>query len=133
MEYAAADWRCVSYERADGTALVGAAAAPVFPTTTDNDKTTTYSTVSGDVDETIVLTSGATANVAITHDVNLLTTAGQIIAFVNEDPDYRMQIIVSNTGTMTLGSNAIDVFLWEGETLTLGFDTATNNRILTKG
>ncbi len=109
----------------------GGSGGGIFPATVDNDKTAAYTVVSGDVNETIVLTSAATADRKMTFDVSLLSS-GDTINFTNENATYRMEIEVSNTGTMTMG-NRTNIYLWEGEHITLGYNTATNARILARG
>jgi len=76
------------------------------------------------------LTSGASADATFTLDVSLLALGDQI-TFINES-DYRLKIVVSNTSTMTLNSAYTDLFIWKGESATLGGDTSTNARILAR-
>ena len=100
-----------------------------FPSS-DIDKTGNYTIVSGDVGNNLVLTSGASADATFTLDVSLLALGDQI-TFINES-DYRLKIVVSNTSTMTLNSAYTDLFIWKGESATLGGDTSTNARILAR-
>lgn len=72
---------------------------------------------SGDIGERITL-EGATGDKVFTLDVALLTTNESFITFYNNDPDYRLEIVVSDTGTMTIG-NRTNLYLWFGESVTL--------------
>jgi len=127
IEYATGDWRCINYQVA--ATAPGGGAGSGFPDT-DNDKTTAYTVLSGDVGENIVF-SGLSANVDCTLDVSLLSL-GDILGVVNEDSTYSVRVVVSNTSTMTLRSIKTDEYLWQGETLLLGGDTSTNARFLSR-
>lgn len=102
-----------------------------WPPTTDNDKTTNFTITSGEENEVVVLTSGASADSTFTVDVSLLTALDSVILFVNESADI-LRVVVSNTGTMTLNTVHIDQYLSPGETMTISGDTSTNARIIAR-
>jgi hypothetical protein len=100
-------------------------AAGILPITTST-KTTDYTVLVGDVGTRIILGSATVADRTFTLDVSLLADFSETISFENES-DYRLRIVVSNTGTMTINGTMIDIMLWKGEgILTLSGKTATN-------
>ena len=127
----------VVYAKTDGALYIKNDAGDEFNLTegggfpsTDEDKTAAFTVVSGNVGNSIVFNS-LSANVDCTLDVSLLALGDQL-AVINEDDTYRVRVVVSNTGTMTIGSVGIDLYLWQGETVLLGGDTSTNCRILAR-
>jgi hypothetical protein len=100
-------------------------AAGILPTATST-KTTDYTVVIGDVGTRIILGSATVANRVFTLDVSLLADFSEQISFENQS-DYSLKIIVSNTGTMTI-NNTITEFSIDrsGGVVTLSGDTATN-------
>ena len=111
---------------------VAAAGGGILPTT-DTDKTTNYTIVSGDIGDRIYLTSAASADSKFTLDVSLFADSGEAISFCNESA-YKLTIEVSNTGTMTFNNNVTDLVIWKGDPcLTVGGDTATNANVIAGG
>ena len=98
-----------------------------FPTSVDNNKTADYSIVAADKGEAIVYTSATAAGRTVTYDLSLWTTAGAVLTVVNESA-YIIKVIVSNTGTMTIGGG-IDKYIGPNETITMSADTATHVRV----
>ena len=98
-----------------------------FPTSVDNNKTADYSIVAADKGEAIVYTSATAAPRTVTYDLSLWTTAGAVLTVVNESA-YIIKVIVSNTGTMTIGGR-IDKYIGPNETITMSADTATHVRV----
>jgi hypothetical protein len=102
-----------------------------FPTSTDSgDKTTAYSIVAGDENTTVVAGSATTADFTITYDLSLWTTAGSLLTIANES-SYIVKVLVSNTGTMTIGGG-IDKFIGPNGTITMAADTATHVRVVAR-
>ena len=102
-----------------------------FPTSTDSaDKTTAYTVLVGDENTTVVAGSATTADFAVTYDVSLWTTAGSLLTVANES-DYIVEVIVSNTGTMTIGQG-INAYVSPGGTITMSADTSTHVRVVAR-
>ena len=109
-------------------ALSGGGGGGILPIAADSVKTGAYTVVAGDITTgaTIVLGSGAAADTKFTLPVSLLTDYSAKINFRNVST-YRLQVEVSNTGTMTLNDSKTDIMIWKGDgTVTLHGDTATN-------
>lgn len=121
----------LTYDNSGGLISLEAAGGGgnTYPSATDNsDKTADYTVVSGDVNDNLILGSATAADRKFTLDVSLFSTTDEFITFVNES-DYRLQIEVSNTSTMTLSSIHTSIYLWKGESCTISGDTSTNARI----
>ena len=96
-------------------------------------KTADYTVLSGDVGTRIILGSATAADRKFTLDVSLLADDTEQISFVNKS-DYRLEIEVSNTGTMTFNDLATNRYLWKGDgVLTVNGDSATNADIVAGG
>ena len=74
--------------------------------------------------------SAASADFTITYDLSLWTTAGSLLTIANES-DYIVKVLVSNTGTMTIGGG-IDKFIGPNGTITMAADTATHVRVVAR-
>jgi hypothetical protein len=102
-----------------------------FPTSTDSgDKTAAYSIIAGDENTTVVAGSATSADFTITYDLSLWTTAGSLLTIANESA-YIVRVLVSNTGTMTIGGG-IDKFIGPNGTITMAADTATHVRVVAR-
>jgi len=102
-----------------------------FPTSTDSgDKTAAYSIIAGDENTTVVAGSATSADFTITYDLSLWTTAGSLLTIANESA-YIVKVLVSNTGTMTIGGG-IDKFIGPNGTITMAADTATHVRVVAR-
>lgn len=89
-----------------------------------------YTVLAGDVGFRVDLPSSATVDRVATLDVSLLADDTEQISFINQS-DYRLEIVVSSTGTMTINNLKTNHYLWKGDgVLTLNGDTATNNNIV---
>lgn len=103
-----------------------------FPPSTDNaDKTTAYTVVSGDINDNIIIGSATSADFDVTLDVSLFSAITDTLGIINES-SYIARVVVSNTSTMTINSQATDVYVSSGQNLYLCGDTATNCRIISK-
>jgi len=113
-------------------AYVDASGGGSYPPSTDTDYTTDRTIVAGDIGERVTLEDGATANSIFTLDVGLLLATEDFITFYNDDPDVRLEILVSNTSTMLIGSRT-NLYLWKGESVTLTRYSATQALIQARG
>ena len=96
---------------------------------TDSD----YTMLIGDVGKRIFLPSSATEDRTLTVDVSLLTDFLETVS-INNESDYILMIVVSNTGTMTFNNTSIDRFISKADgILTLNGDSATNANIVAGG
>lgn len=108
----------------------GAGAGGILPEDTPEVKTDNYTILAADVGKRIVLGAATTADKKFDIDVALLTDFSKTISFVNKS-DYRLNIEVSNTGTMTINDLVVNKYLWKGDgVVTLSGDTATNCDII---
>jgi hypothetical protein len=102
---------------------------------TDTEKTGDYTILAADITakEPLVLTSAAVANSVFTLDVSLLADNTVKLNILNKSA-YRLELIVSNTGTMTINGLGTNRYRWLGDSmLTLVGDTATNVNIIAGG
>ena len=97
----------------------------ILPSATSTN-TADYIVLLADVGTRIILGSATAANRVFTLDVSLLDDYSKTLSFENKS-DYRLKIVVSNTGTMTINNSMIDLYLWKGDgVLTIAGDTSTN-------
>jgi len=83
-----------------------------------------YTVLVGDEGKKIRYTSAVTADRTVTYDLSLWTTAGSILSIYNQSA-FIIKIVVSNTGTMTIGGG-IDKFIGPNGTITMAADTTTH-------
>ena len=108
-----------------GSSATGGGASGILPTA-ESSKTADYTILSGDVGTRLKLGSGTAADRTFTLDVSLFTDSTEKISFINKSA-YKLTIVVSNTGTMTINDNRTDLPLWKGDgVLTINGDTSTN-------
>lgn len=101
-----------------------------FPPSTDTtDKTSAYTVVAGDINQTVPVGSGTTADFDVTLDVSLFSSSDEVLMIVNES-SYIARVVVSNTGTMTINSQYTDRYVSAGQTVTFSGDTSTNCRMI---
>ena len=114
------------------TASAGGAGGGILPSANAT-KTAAYTVLSGDVGTRLILGSATAADRKFTFDVSLLADDTEQISFINKS-DYRLEIEVSNTGTMTLSDLATNRYLWKGDgVLTINGDSATNADVVAGG
>ncbi len=89
--------------------------------------------LSGDIGTRLILGSATAADRVFTLDVSVLADDTEQISFINKS-DYRLEVVVSNTGTMTLNDIAINRYLFKGDgALTINGDSSTNADIVAGG
>lgn len=109
----------------DLTSGGGGGASGILPTA-ESSKTADYTILSGDVGTRLELGSGTAADRTFTLDVSLFSDSTEQISFINKSA-YKLTIVVSNTGTMTINDNRTDLPLWLGDgVLAINGDTSTN-------
>jgi hypothetical protein len=111
---------------------VEALAAGSYPPSANTAYTVNTTIGSGDIGKRITLGSGATTDVTFTLDVSLLANNEDFITFFNNDPDFRLEIVVSNTSTMNIGSRT-NLYLWHGQSVTLTRFNSTRAVIQARG
>jgi len=114
------------------TASAGGAGGGILPSANAT-KTAAYTVLSGDVGTRLILGSATAADRKFTFDVSLLADDTEQISFVNKS-DYRLEIEVSNTVSMTFNDLATNRYLWKGDgILTINGDSATNADVVAGG
>lgn len=116
-----------AYSTDSAAAVVGGG---ILPSAVDDIDDADYTVLIGDVGLRKKLING-TVQRDFTFDVSLLADFSEQISFKNAS-DFSLRIVVSNTGTMTLGNGFIDLYLSKGEIVTFEGDTATNADILAR-
>lgn len=107
----------------------------ILPTGAASTKTGDYTILVGDITAGVPLTLGSatTADRTFTLDVSLFTNNTEKLNIINKS-DYRLELIVSNTGTMSINDLVTNKYIWKGEgILTIIGDTATNADIIAGG
>ena len=102
----------------------------ILPSVVDDIDDTDYTILVGDIGKRKTLINGTVLR-EFTLDVSLLADFSEQMSFKN-DSDSSLRIVVSNTGTMTIGNTYPDLYLQKGEIVTLAGDTATNADIVAR-